>query len=520
MSPNSAGAFLLLATSLLLRRRGTPRALRWSDASAAVTVFIALVSCVGYAYGAFVLTTLASQNQIAVHASILMLVVALGVAALRPFGPVMRAVASAGPGGELLRRMVPLYLAVVVALGWFRLVGQRRAYFGPEVGVALMVVLAITLFAVISWRTAAALERSGQLHLQAEDALRESERRFRVIVNATFDSIIVTEGGVIREANAGSSTIFGYDVAELLGRSLVDLMAPESRPLIEVHARGDTQGSYEVVGISKDGSRLQLEAVSRVHASPAGGRVIMALRDITAQRNLEMQFRQAQKMEAVGRLAGGVAHDFNNLLTIITSYTTFALQDVPPGDPRASDLEQILDAAGSAAALTRQLLAFSRQQPMELKVLELNTVVAGAQRMLDRVIGEDVELRTSLAKDLRSIRADPGQVEQVIMNLAVNARDAMPDGGALVIETSNADLDVAYSMHHDGLNPGPYVLLVVSDTGLGMDERTRQRIFEPFFTTKETGSGTGLGLSTSIAIVKSHGGFIHLYSEPGNGTTF
>jgi two-component system cell cycle sensor histidine kinase/response regulator CckA len=282
-----------------------------------------------------------------------------------------------------------------------------------------------------------------------------------------------------------------------------------------------TFAGYEARCARKDGSLVDVyvsAAVLRGIGGVLGTVWVMA--DVTERKMVEEQLRQAQKMDAVGQLAGGVAHDFNNLLTVITSYGQFLLNALPEQDPRRSDAHQITQAAARAASLTRQLLAFSRRQVLQPQVLDLNEVISDMERLLRRVISEDISLVTQFETDIGAVRADRGQIEQVVMNLVVNARDAMPTGGSLAISTRVVHLDASYARRHAGVNPGKHVVISVRDSGVGMDAATQQRIFEPFFTTKPKGKGTGLGLSTVYGIVRQSGGHIEVRSSVSRGTTF
>jgi len=359
-------------------------------------------------------------------------------------------------------------------------------------------------------------------------ALRASEAGYETLVeHAPIGIYRSTPQGRFVSANQALVRMLGYaSVADVLRLDMArDVYADpaERQRLLDRDTYTDREyDEVEATWKRTDGRLLTVQL--SVRAVRDGARQVQYyetfVRDVTDQRRLQQQLVQSQKMEAVGRLAGGIAHDFNNLLTVITSYSDLLLEDLGREDAKREDVEQIRKAADGAAALTRQLLAFSRQQVLEPRVVSLSAVVSGVEKMLRRVLGEDVDLCTVLDPDLGSVKADVGQLEQVLMNLAVNARDAMPTGGKLTIETADVDHDPDYARDHDAAPVSQFVMLAVSDTGVGMDEATKARIFEPFFTTKEPGKGTGLGLATVYGIVKQSGGFIWVYSEPGRGTAF
>ncbi len=361
---------------------------------------------------------------------------------------------------------------------------------------------------------------------RAEDALRASEQRFRTLIEQAPVAIGISRDGVAMYANPMCLQMLGFEsVEEIQGIPLVDLVGARSRDEIAERIRLRAQGlavprEYETIGLRKGGSPFTVHVVVKDVQLADGPANIGFFTDITEQRRTEEQLRHVQKMEAVGQLAGGIAHDFNNVITVVNSFCDLALSGLREHDPLREDLMEIRKAGKRAAALTRQLLAFSRRQVLRPEVLNLNQVLDGIEGMLRRLIGEDIELVVSRTADLGSVRADPGQIEQVVMNLVVNSRDAMPEGGKLTIETANVELDEEEARVRIGVRPGPHVTLSVSDTGCGMDEQTRARIFEPFFTTKESGKGTGLGLATVYGIVKQSGGSVCVDSEPGRGTTF
>ena len=371
-------------------------------------------------------------------------------------------------------------------------------------------------------------EHTHLLETEIEERKRAEDRFHTLVETAPTAIVIADEKGRIVEMNAQALRVFGYDRGELIGKNVETLLPERLRCSHQDHRSGYMKEPHsrpmgvgmELLASRKDGTEFPVEVSLGPLVTREGVLVSSTIVDITLRKQMEQQFRFSQRMEAIGKLAGGVAHDFNNLLTVILGSADVLLEKHPPDPPARRKLELIRQAGSSAADLTRQLLAFSRQQMLQPRVLELKEVLNRAQKLLARLIGDDISLTVSVEPSLGYICADPGQIEQVLLNLAVNARDAMPKGGRLSIEASNTDLDESYKQEHHQVVPGQYVVIAVEDSGCGMDRKTQARIFDPFFTTKELGKGTGLGLATVYGIVKQSGGYIWVYSEIGRGTSF
>ena len=368
---------------------------------------------------------------------------------------------------------------------------------------------------------------SEELHRRTAEQLGEYRTRLASIIDSSEDAILSKDlNGIITSWNRGAEHIYGYTAEEIVGKH-ISLLIPSNRPdeipeILQKIARGESVEHSESIRVTKDGRYLSV-SVSVSPLRDATGKIAGAsaiARDITAQKRGESQLRQAQKMEAVGRLAGGVAHDFNNILGIISACTEFLRDRIDPAAEPSLYVENIKKATERGTSLTKQLLAFSRSSAIQPRVLDLNERLKDISKLLRPLLGEDIEILITSRSSAVVIEADPGQLDQIVINLAVNARDAMSRGGKFILETGLVKFDETFAEQHQSMTAGDYVLLAVSDTGAGMDEATMSRVFEPFFTTKELGKGTGLGLATVYGIVKQNAGHIMVYSEPGQGTTF
>ena len=441
-----------------------------------------------------------------------------------------------GPGRVLVRRLLPTVIVIILLAAALRYLGEQAGLYGVALGLTMMILFVIVVVVALTLWTARTLDRTEADRRQIEAELRVSEGEFRSLVEAAPGAIVITdEDGRIAFVNDHTEVLFGYQRSELLGHS-VEMLVPERFRGAHVSHRGAYRSlpsqrpmgsGLDLVARRRDGSEFPIDVRLGPLESKDGLRVISVLHDISERKRadverqlLEEKLQQAHRVEAIGRLTGGIAHDFNNLLTVISGYTEILLRRLAPETEESKEIAEINKAAERAAQLTRQLLAYSRKQNLNPTVLDLNNVVTETQTMLERLIGENIEFTTALAEDLGSISADNGQIEQIIMNLALNARDAMPEGGKLLLATGNITLAHGSTNRRPDMTPGDYVVFAVTDSGQGMDAATVARIFEPYYTTKARGAGTGLGLSTVYGIVEQSCGYIEVESEPGMGTTF
>jgi PAS domain S-box-containing protein len=526
MAAATALNFLLVGLALLLL--DAPRDV--ADYPAAAAGSVSLIAVIGYAYGISALYSVGPFASVALHTAIGFVVLSSGILAARPERGLTALLTNAQPGGTLMRRLLLPAVVIPILIGWLCLQGQRAGLYSTEFGVALFAMSNIVVFLGLAAWIGRSLDESDAERRRAESALRRSEGRMKSVLDAALDAVIGMDAqGRVVSWNPRAEAIFGWSAGEAVGHQLAELIIPPRHR--EAHTEGLARfletGEGPVIGrrielsaLRRDGSEFPVELTITVLKEGDAPLFSAFVADITERKHLQAQLLQSQKMDSVGRLAGGVAHDFNNLLGVITGYGELLKQRIPDEPQLKRYVSDILKAAERAAGLTRQLLAFSRKQVLQPLVLDLNAVVGEMEKMLRRLIGEDIQLVTVFDDRLRRVQADPGQIEQVLMNLAVNARDAMPRGGRLTIETANVDLDAGYARSRPGVKPGPHVMLAVSDTGHGMDAEVLGHVFEPFFTTKERGKGTGLGLATVHGIVKQSGGHIFVYSEPEHGTTF
>ncbi|MBA2380602.1 MAG: response regulator [Chloroflexi bacterium] len=521
MSVATAIGLALAATGILTATiRAVPPAV--TQAFSQASGLIALVALMGYAYGTNELYELGPYATVSLLSAVDLLLVAVASLVLRREGGSVQRLLVGGPGSATIRRLVVPTTIVPIVVGWLVLTGYRAGLYGPALGIGLLVLAIIGVLRVIVVATATAIDR-------ADRERRRSAAREAGIMSTVADAIITIDAAsTIRYANAAADRIFGFRPGHLVGRSLTELMPAElvarhrsgvARYLDERIRRVNWEGT-ELTGRRANGELFPIDVSFSESMDDGDPTFTGAIRDISARKALEAQVAQAQRLESVGRLAGGVAHDFNNILTAIGGFAALLIADLPEGDARRHDAIEIQEGSRRAADLVRQLLAFSGRQVLRPEPTNVSAVVRGVGPLIRQLIGENIAVQLPSPHRSAVVLADPGQLEQIVVNLAVNARDAMPRGGRLSIEVGVVEMEIEDSLRHPGVAPGTHVLLAVSDTGTGMDETTRERIFEPFFTTKGEGRGSGLGLATVHGIVEQSGGHIWVYSEPGRGTTF
>ena len=543
MAPTTATALLLLAAAVIASSLREPVA-RLAPWLLLPVTAIAGFALIGYVYGIPSLYGPSSRAiPMSLPTSLALVVLAAGAVALRPDRGLAAFLVQDDAGGHVARLLLPAVLLAPPVLGALRMFGERQGWYDRPLGAALLAGVEVALFGLVVAVTARAASRADAARAGARAALedtlaeldlrvaerteaaRRSEERYRRLVEASPDTLFVQHGGRFTYVNPAGVALFGAkDESELLGTSVFDRIHPDTHALVRARleqlAAGHSVPMVEHRFVRLDGSLVPVEVLATPLGPGPDPGVQVVARDTTSRALLEGQLRHALKMEAIGRLAGGVAHDFNNLLMPILGYSEMIAARAAPGSEAAGHAREIERAARRAAGLTRQLLAFSRHRVTEPCILDLNETLAEVDLMLRRLLGTDVELESIPGSRAGRVLADPGQIEQVLVNLTINARDAMPRGGRLTLETRDVVLEADAAAAHPGLAPGAWVTLSVSDEGEGMSDEVKARIFDPFFTTKSIGKGTGLGLSTVHGLVQQAGGQIEVDSAPGRGTTF
>jgi PAS domain S-box-containing protein len=520
MSAAAAFSFALFGLSFILARSRRRAAGLWFTALALLGLTGSFLAFVGYVFGTPVLYRPVAEVSIAFHTSIGLLILFAGVLTIRPDLGLTAIVRQPGAGGAFARWTLPAVLVITPALGWVVLAFEQAGYYDPRLALALFAIATVVVLTAILWA-------ASRHAVRLDDARRSQERLTDAVIAAALDAFILMDrNGRILEWNAQAERIFGWKRTEALGRTIAETVIPPA--LRERHERGlarflaTGEGAVlnrrnELTAQRRDGTEFPVELIVTPIAVGDGWAFSGFIRDLSEQKQTEASLRQFQKMQAVGQLTGGVAHDFNNLLTVVIGSLDMAAGEAA-GKLRAL-IDTALRAAERGAALTQRLLAFSRRQPLSPAAVDFNALVASMEDLLRRTLGETIEIQFVPQPGLWPAFADESQVENTLLNLAINARDAMPEGGRLTIESANVRLDEAYAALNAEVTPGEYVMLAVTDTGTGMPPEVIERAFEPFFTTKETGKGTGLGLSMIYGFAKQSRGHVKIYSEVGHGTT-
>ena len=539
MSPLTAINLALIGSALACSRRRDGAYL--AQYLVLLALLVATIVGIGYIYRVSNLVALGPYTSVAPHSVGLLIMAAVGVLFLHPDAGFLEVVTGDTLGGRMARRILPASIGIPILLGWVRLWGERAGAYDPKLGPPLVVVGSMILISLVVWRNAQTIARLDEQRKLVDDDLRranesletrvaertaqlvESRARadesaemfFRLFEYAPDALLAVTKDGRIERANARATEVFGYGREDMIGRQ-IDVLIP-ARALTD-------PPRHDLHAVRSDGRAFPVDVVLSPVESPHGTLVVV-VHDLTERRRTERltraaeeRLRTGQRMEALGQLAGGVAHDFNNMMTVVTGYSDLMLTQVNQEHPFYKGLSEIRKAGDRCANLTGHLLAFSRRQVLTPAVLDMGEIVADLSEMLPVLLGENVAVTVDVQPTLGRVRADRAQIEQVIVNLIVNARDAMPEGGRLTLSVRDVEIDEATAASHPGMTPGSFVRTSVADTGHGMDDETRARAFDPFFTTKPVGQGSGLGLSTAYGFIQQSGGLIYLESAVGRGT--